>query len=364
MNLIKRAVNPLATAARGLLGAFSGGASGGATASYLDQLVTLRSDLISGAAGLPELTATVQTCVSMWEHGLSVADVNGTDILTKRHLALAARSLARRGEAVFLIDDTGLVPCSDWDMSTRNAKPRAYRVSIPEIGGAGARTALADEVLHFRIGSEVSAPYGGTPPLRRAGLTASLLQYTEAALCEVYRDGPIGSQVIPFPESPETDMAEIARAFRQYRGKVQVRESVSVTAAGGPAPQADWQPRSVTPDLAGVMPKEVLEASRNAVLAIYGVLPGMLSPATTGPMVREGQRHLAQWTLQPIAEAIAEEATDKLGTAVEIDVMRPLQAFDAGGRARAVTAMVKALAEAKEAGIDPAPVLNLVDWNE
>ncbi|MFV0383614.1 MAG: hypothetical protein ACK5L9_06355, partial [Paracoccus sp. (in: a-proteobacteria)] len=63
-----------------------------------------------------------------------------------------------------------------------------------------------------------------------------------------------------------------------------------------------------------------------------------------------------------IAATMAEECTDKLGSAVTLDVMRPLQAFDAGGRARAITAIVGALAQAKEAGIDPAQALRLVDW--
>lgn len=81
-------------------------------------------------------------------------------------------------------------------------------------------------------------------------------------------------------------------------------------------------------------------------------------------MVREAQRHLAQWVLQPIAAQIAEEASAKLGGNIKLDVMRPLQAFDAGGRARSVTALIKALAEAKDAGIDPNAALKLVDWKE
>jgi hypothetical protein len=47
-----------------------------------------------------------------------------------------------------------------------------------------------------------------------------------------------------------------------------------------------------------------------------------------------------------------------------MDVMRPLQAFDSGGRARTVTALVKALAEAKTAGVDPTAAFHLVDWKE
>ena len=48
---------------------------------------------------------------------------------------------------------------------------------------------------------------------------------------------------------------------------------------------------------------------------------------------------------------------------VGIDVMRPLQAFDAGGRARAAAQIIDALAAAKEAGVDPATAMRLVDWD-
>jgi len=43
---------------------------------------------------------------------------------------------------------------------------------------------------------------------------------------------------------------------------------------------------------------------------------------------------------------------------------RQLQAYDAGGRARALTAIVGALAAAKEAGVDPGTALKLVDWEK
>ena len=110
-----------------------------------------------------------------------------------------------------------------------------------------------------------------------------------------------------------------------------------------------------------------LAAAREAICAVYGVLPGLFSPATMGPMVREVQRHLAQWTLQPIAALIAEEASQKFGAPVTLDTLRPLQAFDAGGRARALATIVEALARAKEAGLAPGDVgqaLELVDWSK
>lgn len=81
-----------------------------------------------------------------------------------------------------------------------------------------------------------------------------------------------------------------------------------------------------------------------------------------GPLVREAQRHLAQWQLQPIAALLAKEASEKLAAPVTIDTMRPFQAFDAGGRARAAAGIIQALAMAKEAGVNPDQAMRLVNW--
>ena len=205
---------------------------------YTSQVMQARADYIAGVDGVAELTGTVQGCASLWEGGLSLSDVEGTDMLTPAMLALAGRALALRGEAVFLIREDGLLPCSDWDLTTRNSKPTAYRVGIPDTGGGKTETVLSGEVLHLRIGADMAMPYVGQSPLRRARLTAGLLQTLEAALSEVFANAPLGSSVIPFPEAPDQDMSDLARGFRGFRGKVLVRESVNVTAAGGPAPQA------------------------------------------------------------------------------------------------------------------------------
>jgi len=331
---------------------------------YTAQVMAARADYIGGVDGLAELTGTVQACVSLWEGGLTLADVDGTDLLTPAVLALSARALALRGEAVFVIGNDGLLPCSDWDLTTSYSKPTAYRVGIPDTGGGRTMTVLAGEVLHLRIGSEMTMPYVGTAPLRRARLTAGLLQTLETALGEIYANAPLGTSIVPFPESPETDMESIARGFRGTRGRVLIRESVNVQAAGGPAPAQDWKASDVTPDLSKAMTRETWAAARSGIEMAFGVLPGLSNPVTTGPLVREAQRHLAQWALMPIAAMIGQEASEKLGQPVKLDVMRPLQAFDSGGRARSLGAIIKALGEAKELGVDPAMALKLVDWED
>lgn len=336
-----------------------------AMSGFTAELMAARESYISGRRGIAELTATAQSCVSLWEGAFSLASVSGTELLDRRTLALTARSMALRGEAVFKIADGGLIPCSDWDLRTKGGKPVAYRVSISEAGGGTSETLLAGEVLHLRIGADPVAPWLGTAPLKRASLTAGMLQAIESALAEVFENAPIGSQIVPMPEQPDTDNTALGRSFRGQRGRVLLRESVTVSAAGGPAPAVDWKPSDVTPDLERSMSVESLAAARDAVCGAFGVLPGLFNASTTGPLVREAQRHLAQWTLQPIAELLAEEASEKLGSAVGIDVMGPTQAFDAGGSARALATIVQAYAQAKEAGLAPAVVdaaLAKLDW--
>lgn len=330
---------------------------------YSAEIIAARESYISGTGGIAELTGTAQSCVSLWENGFTLADVTGTNLLNPHCMALAGRSLALRGEAVFLIRDE-LIPVSDWDLSTRDAKPKAYRLSISEAGGGRTETALAGEVLHFRIGCDPAAPYYGSAPLKRAQLSAGLLNVVETALCETFEHAPLGSKVLAMPEQKETDLETAGRGFRGRRGRVLLRESVNVSAAGGPTPQSDWKPADMSPDLQRAMTSETLTAGRDSICGVFGVLPSLFSGAAQGPLVREAQRHLAQWTLQPIAALIAQEVAEKMGSSINIDTMRPLQAYDAGGRARAVTAMINALAQAKEAGIDPSTTLKLVNWQE
>jgi hypothetical protein len=130
-----------------------------AASGFTAEIIQAREAYISGRRGIAELTARAQSCVSLWEGGFALADVDGTDLLDACSLALIGRSVALRGESVFLIRDDGLVPCSDWDLRTRYGKPTAYRVSIPEAGGGSTQTALAAEVLHLRIGADPAAPY-------------------------------------------------------------------------------------------------------------------------------------------------------------------------------------------------------------
>lgn len=336
-------------------------------ANYTGQMIAAREGYISGNRGVAELTATAQSCISLWEGGLAMADVSGTDLLPRHKMAAIARSLALSGEAAYLIEGNELVPCSSWDLTTRNGTPRAYRLTIPDTNGPRTVTALADEVLHMKIGADALTPWIGSSPLRRSSLTGAMLHAVETALVEVFENAPLGSQIVPLPDTGADDMASNRNAFRGRRGSTLVIEGVAQATAAGMNPQIGQKPDQLSPDLSRSMTAETLAAAREGVFMAYGVLPSLANRASTGPAVREAQRQLAMWTLQPIAELLAEEASRKLFAKVQIDTIRPLQAFDTGGRARALSTIVKTMAEAKEAGIpsaDFSAAMRLVDWKD
>ncbi|MGR3387667.1 MAG: phage portal protein [Paracoccus sp. (in: a-proteobacteria)] len=291
---------------------------------YTASIMAAREAWISGASGMAELTAAVQTSVSLWESGLSLADVTGTDLLDRRTMAIIARALALRGECVFLVRDR-LIPATDWDVSTRNGIPRAYRLGIPEIGGGRRETVLAPEVLHFRIGCDASTPWAGSAPLRRAQLSAQLLHELETALRDVFKNAPLGSQIVPVPEGSADDMEQLRAGFRGRRGAALVIEGTAQATAAGMNPQIGQHPDQLSPHLDKTLADKLLADAKGAIYGTFGILPGLMNPATTGPMVREAQRHLAQLVLQPIANLLAEEASEKIGLAVKIDCVRPMQ---------------------------------------
>lgn len=328
---------------------------------FTSELLAARESYLSGRSNCAELTGCVQSAISMWEFGLSISEVSGDGgLLSPANLAIAGRQLALSGESVFYILPDRIVPVTAWELATRFSRPSAYKLQISESSGAQSVTALSAEVLHFRIGCDVASPWTGSSPLRRARLTAGLLHELETALSEAYANMPLGSQVITFPESPQTDLDKLGAGFRARRGRTLLKESVAVTSAGGPQPVSDWSPSSVTPDISKALTDTHLQQAKDSVLSCFGILPAMLDRNTTGPLVREGQRHLAQWTLEPIAQLIAREASEKLDGDVAISVMQPLQAFDLGARSRSLGAIVEALALAKEKGVDIDTALKLV----
>src|SRR5258708_2403265 len=232
-----------------------------ATSGFTRDYLLDRYAFISGRAGLAEMTAVVQGAVGYWERGFSSAAVTGTSLLTRHTLSMIGRSLALRGESVWWISDLGLIPASNWQLSTQYGTPIAYRLVIPEIGGGQAPIyKLAGDVLHFKIGVEQTQPWLGRSPLRQSAVTTQIIESLETALGELFRDCALGSSIVPFGEAKEIDLQKLGESFRSRRGNIMLRESVQVSSAGGPAPNTnDWQPNSLSPDLSKSVTNDTLQ---------------------------------------------------------------------------------------------------------
>jgi len=309
-----------------------------------------RADAITDAGA--DLSGVVSGCVNLWANGLSMAETD-SDLLTPEVLASIGRQLATEGNSVWYIGPTGLLPVASYSVATTDeGKPRAYHICIPGIDSSSQSTALAGEVLHIRIGADARLPWRGIAPLRRAPISAGLLNATETALAEVFRDAPVGSKVLGMPETSAGANSKLAASFKGKRGRVLVRDSSTVYAGSQGAPD-DWRPADLTPDLRNSMAVESLKTARDAVLHAYGVLPALLNEQSAGPVIREAQRHLAMWTLGPIANLVKHEVKQKTGEAVKLDVFVGLGAYDAGGAARAMSTIIEGLAAAKAGGVTP-----------
>ncbi|WP_244519410.1 hypothetical protein [Paracoccus alcaliphilus] len=148
-------------------------------------------------------------------------------------------------------------------------------------------------MLHFRIGCDAVTPWAGSAPLARAKLSASLLDEITIALRDVFRDAPIGSQIIPVPESSADDMETIRRSFRGNRGASLVIEGVAQATSAGMNPNIGKSPDQLSPHLDKTLADKLLTEAKGEIYNVFGILPGLTNPATTGPLVREAQRHLA-----------------------------------------------------------------------
>ena len=333
---------------------------------FTSEIIAARQQFFSGSRGVAEATATVEACVSLWERAFTAADVSERwrSIITPARLALIGRSLAKRGQFVGLVDSSGsditLTPAVDWDASTRRGEPIAYRIQVPEAGGGFEITALADEVVDIRINVDPTTPWHGQSPLRKARLTADILEAIETGLGDVV-SSPWGAQVVPMPRLPneayQHSIRDLLDRLRFKRGGLVMYESTQVMNSSTQTPRGDWDNKNLTPNINGLELPIHWEAVRNGVLAAYGIPPILFSAGAQSAALREGQRHAVLWSLAPVAKVASAELARKLDDPeLSLDLTTPLQAADSAGRARAVGVLVGT-------GMALDDALALVGWN-
>lgn len=324
------------------------------------------SALLAVAAGTGSVqswaSAAVETAVRTWSNALSTATVSPSGVVGARFLSEAGRDLARRGEAVYLLEvDTG-------------GRQRFLRANVVEVFGSGPDssdwlyrldvvgpqttrtiTAPAARVVHVRYATEPYRPERGLSPLAYASLTGTLANNLERALGD--EAGGAVANIIALPEGHD-DPETLAASIRTARGKTLLPET---TAAGYGdrmgAPRRDWMPERLGPDTpqALVQLRGQIETS---VLACYGI-PAPLSGLgiTDGTAQREGLRRLWTLAIQPLADLIAEELSRVLETPVELSHASAAGTTDIAARARSVHVLT-------QSGLPLEAAMDIVGWGD
>ena len=266
-------------------------------------------------------------------------------------LACIGRELVRAGEVLFAIDvrrgQISLSVVGSWDVRG-GPDPASWFYRTDEYGPSGSRTRLLSgaSVLHFRFAADPARPWAGVSPLGYAYLTGSLAGGLELRLSQeaqarvgyllpIPSDGGDGSEEDPHKQL-KADLASLA-------GNTSL---VETTAAGfgegkAAAPQTDWKPQRIGAGTAGFSGLASLRfvLTRSWLPAEFPHLWQI--PVRRAEASARAFRRLIHNTIQPAADLIAQELSEKLERPFQFSFAR-LMSSDLVGRSRAFSQMVRA----------------------
>ena len=309
--------------------------------------------LAQAGAGSPDpgATAALEFCAGTWARAFASAEIKPAfPQITPSMLACVGRELVRAGEALFAIDvrrgQISLSPIGSWDVRG-DPDPASWFYRIDTYGPSSSRTRLLSgaSVLHFRYGIDPARPWAGISPLGFAYLTGALAGGLELRLSQEAQ-ARVG-YLLPIPDEgggggDDDPHKQLKADLAALQGNLSL---VETTAAGfgegkAAAPQTDWKPQRIgasPPDSLGSLRSD----SAHAVMAACGVPPSLAEARTEGGGQREAFRRLIHNTIQPAADLIAQELSEKLERPFEFSFSR-LMSSDLVGRSRAFSQMVRA----------------------
>ena len=297
----------------------------------------------------------LETAAGLYARAFAGATVVAPDSVKgalKPHvLALIARDMIRRGESLHEVMVQGgaveLIPAGSYDVRG-GWHPESWWYRLDLFGPSGNVTHLVPgaAVVHCRYAVDAARPYHGLSPLQFARQTGALASNLEHRLTEE-TSASVGS-FIPYPsdggpdDDPDNDpQAPIKADIRGAKGRHLLVETTSAAFGEGraAAPAKDWVPNRF-----GANPPATLRDLRSdvsvAVLSACGV-PVDLGVVSTAQGAKEGFRRFTLASVEPLAELVAAELSEKLDGKVRFDFSDSF-AHDLAGRAMSFQRMTTA----------------------
>ena len=255
-------------------------------------------------------------------------------------LELIGRSLIRRGEAVFALDEgPRLTPASGWTIrGGDNPSEWVYRVDFA--GPSGQRSAFlpSDSVVHLRANCDPSKPWAGRAP---HAIAASTSKTAAAAEKSAMAEASIpASRIAPVPAADEAQREAFRRALSKG-GLTTVQAAAQAALAGGTGqePASRWQPAVLHPDPTDGHLALRREAAAD-VLSACGVPTALFDARADGTARREAYRQWIFITLAPLAAIVQSELRDKLDSPSLVLSFATLHGADLATRGRALKQLV------------------------
>ena len=284
----------------------------------------------------PDELAVVQAAIGFVGRSFAAATLSGPGarLLPATLRETVGRALMGRGEAVLVAGDgLALLPAASHDVRGE-ADPASwlYRCDLAGPSSVRSRALPASSVVHIRVNVDPSQPWRGRSAYAVARQTAETASHAEDTARREAAVAPL--RVLRINGLHRDEQIEgLNKLFSSYaRGgwKVAINErSNNLPEVAHVSPEPEEGHLILRREAAA----ELMEA--------MGVPSVLFHPRGEGVSQREALRRFLHTTLEPLARVAEEEIEAKTGLPLAFS-FEPLFASDLQGRARALTALVKA----------------------
>ena len=331
-------------------------------ASYTDSFVNALLDAAGGQVVDAGTTAQVEFAAGLWQRTLSSAEVEPShlgSLITPDVLGAIARGLVLRGQVIGVIEDGGLVLASDAEV-TGGPQPSSWRFKVTLDGPSRSQTVTLghDDVLRFTWSTDPRRPWQGIGPLGHASVSAALLARLEGRMSE--EASAISGHLLSVPDTDPSAISKLQEDLSTLKGRTAfVRTSKNWGSEEGKV-SAGVPGEYVQRRIGATIPHENIrlrEAAGADLVGACGVPGGMFRADADGTASRAATGRFLDFSVQPVADAMAAEFGRKLGTPVTLG-------FDALRRADTILTMARAAATLAKAGVSVGDALDAVGLGE
>ena len=332
------------------------------TFSYTDSVVNALLDAASGQVVDASTTAAIEFAAGLWQRTVSTAEVEPShlgSLITPEVLGSIARGLVLRGQVVGLIEDGALVLASGVEV-TGGPTPSSWRFKVTLDGPSRSQSMTVgyDDVLLFQWSADPRRPWAGIGPLSRANVSAALLARLEGRMSE--EASAISGHLLSVPDSDPATISTLQQDLRTLKGRTAfVRTSKNWTSEEGKV-SAGVPGEYVQRRIGAAVPESNItlrEAAGMDLVAACGVPGALFRSDSDGTASRAATSRFLDFSVQPVADAMAAEFSRKLGTPVTLG-------FEHLRWADTVLTMARAAAQLTASGVAIKDALDAVGLGE